>query len=260
MKNTLFVGDMHLQMSLILKLVTKAINTHNIEHVIFIGDYTDQFGCTDLPNLYISQLNLLNDWVSHYRNKNVQVTLLIGNHDIPYLINRPEYYSLKTDEFSFVSKLLWKQNMQVAVNIDNYIISHAGYINNNLPKDWHLEPLTYNHIEDLYDLNENVGLARGGYGKGSPVWSDLYLELLPNQNIKNGIQIVGHTPVKTIEILNNEHLFGIDTFSLDQNYNPIGDGSLLAFIDNKSIIIHNDEWLSNEFKFERIKLLTGYDW
>lgn len=260
MKNTLFVGDMHLQMSLILKLVTKAINIYNIEHVVFIGDYTDQFGCIDLPNLYIDQLNLLNDWVSHYRDKDIKVTLLIGNHDIPYLINRPEYYSLKTNEFSLVSKLLWGLNMQVAVNLDNYIISHAGYINNTLPKSWHLETLTYNHVEGLYDLNENVGVARGGYSKGSPVWTDFYSELLPNQNVKNGIQIVGHTPVKTIEILNNGHLFGIDTFSLDQNHNPIGDGSLLAIINNKPTIIKNNEWLSNEFKQERFKLLTGYNW
>ena len=260
MKNTLFVGDMHLQMSLILKLVTKAINIYNIEHVVFIGDYTDQFGCTDLPNLYIDQLNLLNDWVSHHRDKDIRVTLLVGNHDIPYLINRPEYYSLKTNEFSLVSKLLWGLNMQVAVNLDNYIISHAGYINNTLPKDWHLESLTYNHIEGLNDLNENIGVTRGGYGKGGPVWADLYSELLPNQNIKNGIQIVGHTPVKTIEILNNGYLFGIDTFSLDQNHNPIGDGSLLAIVNNKSTIIKNNEWLSNKFKQERFKLLTGYDW
>ena len=260
MKNTLFVGDMHLQMSLILKLVTKAINIYNIEHVVFIGDYTDQFGCIDLPNLYIDQLNLLNDWVSHYRDKDIKVTLLIGNHDIPYLINRPEYYSLKTNEFSLVSKLLWGLNMQVAVNLDNYIISHAGYINNTLPKSWQLETLTYNHVEGLYDLNENVGVARGGYSKGSPVWTDFYSELLPNQNVKNGIQIVGHTPVKTIEILNNGHLFGIDTFSLDQNHNPIGDGSLLAIVNNKPTIIKNNEWLSNEFKQERFKLLTGYNW
>lgn len=260
MKNTLFVGDMHLQMSLILKLVTKAINIYNIEHVVFIGDYTDQFGCIDLPNLYIDQLNLLNDWVSHYRDKDIKVTLLIGNHDIPYLINRPEYYSLKTNEFSLVSKLLWGLNMQVAVNLDNYIISHAGYINNTLPKSWHLETLTYNHVEGLYDLNGNVGVARGGYSKGSPVWTDFYSELLPNQNVKNGIQIVGHTPVKTIEILNNGHLFGIDTFSLDQNHNPISDGSLLAVVNNKPTIIKNNEWLSNEFKQERFKLLTGYNW
>lgn len=80
-KTTLFVGDLHLQAKLILPLVEKAIEKHNVERVIFMGDYVDQWNQCDNSQLYINELTLL----AEFRNKlikegKVEPVFLIGNY------------------------------------------------------------------------------------------------------------------------------------------------------------------------------------
>lgn len=259
-KTTLFVGDLHLQAKLILPLVEKTIEKHNVERVIFMGDYVDQWNQNDTSALYIDELTLLNEFREKLiKDGNVEPVFLIGNHDMPYLINIPEYYSVYNRQtFSKVHDLLLRLQPQIAYEVDeNFVASHAGYV--QLPgwgiiPEWHFKPWLYAYIDESIELQKQVG-RRGGFDTfGSMLWED-FGERLWQAHMK--YQIVGHTPQKTItdlrEDLNSEYnCFCIDTFSLNQFYNPIGDGSMLLYKDNNFEVIKNPEWQSDDFSLKRL--------
>lgn len=159
--------------------------------------------------------------------KGIEVILLIGNHDVPYLTFRPMSYSLmKISDFYRIGEALWMLKPQIAYQLDEYLVSHAGYTEHFQLEEWHLNPVTYDHKADLLLLNQQVSWARGGrYRTGSPIWADFHQELsqFPNPNFSK--QIVGHTPVRKIHISESEYLINIDTFSLDSEFNLVGDNS-----------------------------------
>ena len=258
-KTTLFVGDLHLQAKLILPLVEKAIEKHNVERVIFMGDYVDQWNQCDNSQLYINELTLL----AEFRNKlikegKVEPVFLIGNHDMPYLIDIPEYYSVyDTKTFDKVHDLLLQLQPQIACEVGEYsVASHAGYVQTSaweIPK-WHFKPWLYGYIDESIKLQKQVG-RRGGFDTyGSMLWED-FGERLWRAGMK--YQIVGHTPQKTITDLREDitckaNCICVDTFSMNQFYNPIGDGSMLLYKNDKFEIIKNPEWQSDEFALKRL--------
>lgn len=257
-KTTLFVGDLHLQAKLILPLVEKAIEKHNVERVIFMGDYVDQWNQNDNSQLYIDELTLLNKFRKKLIKKGIEPVFLIGNHDMPYLIGIREYYSVyNTDTFDKVHDLLLQLQPQIAYEVDDYIIaSHAGYVQTSaweIPK-WHFKPWLYGYIDESIKLQKQVG-RRGGFDTfGSMLWED-FSERLWRAGMK--YQIVGHTPRKTITDLRGDvtceaNCICVDTFSLNQFYNPIGDGSMLLYKDDKFEVIENPEWQSDEFALQRL--------
>lgn len=258
-KTTLFVGDLHLQAKLILPLVEKTIEKYNVERVIFMGDYVDQWNQCDNSQLYINELTLL----AEFRNKlikegKVEPVFLIGNHDMPYLIDIPEYYSVyDTKTFDKVHDLLLQLQPQIACEVGEYsVASHAGYVQTSaweIPK-WHFKPWLYGYIDESIKLQKQVG-RRGGFDTyGSMLWED-FGERLWRAGMK--YQIVGHTPQKTITDLREDitceaNCICVDTFSMNQFYNPIGDGSMLLYKNDKFEIIKNPEWQSDEFALKRL--------
>ena len=259
-KTTLFVGDLHLQAKLILPLVEKAIEKYNIERVIFMGDYVDQWNQCDNSQLYIDELTLLNKFRKKLiKEGKVEPVFLIGNHDMPYLIDIPEYYSVYNRQiFSGVHDLLLRLQPQIAYEVDDYIIaSHAGYV--QLPgygiiPEWHFKPWLYSYIDESIKLQKQVG-RRGGFDTfGSMLWED-FGERLWRAGMK--YQIVGHTPQKTITDLREDitcepNCICVDTFSINQFYNPIGDGSMLLYKDDTFEVIENPEWQSDESALKRL--------
>lgn len=257
-KTTLFVGDLHLQAKLILPLVEKAIEKHNVERVIFMGDYVDQWNQCDNSQLYINELTLL----AEFRNKlikegKVEPVFLIGNHDMPYLIDIPEYYSVyDTKTFDKVHDLLLQLQPQIACEVGEYsVASHAGYVQTSAWEiKWHFKPWLYGYIDESIKLQKQVG-RRGGFDTyGSMLWED-FGERLWRAGMK--YQIVGHTPQKTITDLREDitceaNCICVDTFSMNQFYNPIGDGSMLLYKNDKFEIIKNPEWQSDEFALKRL--------
>lgn len=258
-KTTLFVGDLHLQASLILPLVEKAIEKHNVERVIFMGDYVDQWNQCDNSQLYIDELTLLNKFRKKLIKKGkVEPVFLIGNHDMPYLIGIPEYYSVYNRQvFDKVHDLLLQLQPQIAYEVDDdFIASHAGYVQTSaweIPL-WHFKPWLYSYIDESINLQKQVG-RRGGFNTyGSMLWED-FGERLWRAGMK--CQIVGHTPQKTITDLREDitceaNCICVDTFSLNQFYNPIGDGSMLLYKDDTFEVIKNPEWQSAELGLQRL--------
>lgn len=261
-KTTLFVGDLHLQAKLILPLVEKAIEKYNVERVIFMGDYVDQWNQNDNSQLYIDELTLLTKFREKLIKKGIEPVFLIGNHDMPYLIGIREYYSVNNaDTFDKVHDLLLQLQPQIAYEVDDYIIaSHAGYVyesNREIP-DWHFKPWLYGYTDESVKLQMLAGMSRGGLGTyGSVLWADF--GDFERGSLKIGRQVVGHTPQKTITnvryaigLNDNVNCICVDTFSLNQFYNPIGDGSMLLYKDNNFEVIENPEWQSDDFSLKRL--------
>lgn len=257
-KTTLFVGDLHLQAKLILPLVEKVIEKHNVERVIFMGDYVDQWNQNDNSQLYIDELTLLNEFREKLiKEGKVEPVFLIGNHDMPYLINIPEYYSVYNRQtFSKVHDLLLRLQPQIAYEVDeDFVASHAGYDGEaiyTIP-EWHFKPWLYGYIDESIKLQKQVGY-RGGLGtNGSVLWADF--DNFDHLYIK--YQVVGHTPKQTLvgkrgPLMNPGNVICVDTFSLNQFYNPIGDGSMLLYKDNNFEVIKNPEWQSDDFSLKRL--------
>lgn len=263
-KTTLFVGDLHLQASLILPLVEKAIEKHNVERVIFMGDYVDQWNQCDNSQLYIKELKLLNKFRKKLiKDGKVEPVFLIGNHDMPYLIGIREYYSIDdTTAFYKVHNLLLQLQPQIVYEVDDdTIASHAGYVYESLSEipEWHFKPWLYGYSNESIKLQMQVGMSRGGnYSYGGVLWADF--DEFERGSLKIGRQIVGHTPQKTITnvrynvngLNDNVNCICVDTLSLNQFYNPIGDGSMLLYKGDKFEVIENPEWQSDEFALKRL--------
>lgn len=217
---TLLIGDLHLKSQLILPIVDKIIQTHNIKRIIFLGDYVDLHGQTNNIQLYAKDLTFLYSWKIDKEQNGIDVINLIGNHDAYYLLGEQAPFSIQNLEVFFaVKELLQDLKLQVAYQLDDYLVSHAGF---NLifdPKEWHFNLYTKEHEEEL--------------------------ELLPNQDFPK--QIVGHTPKESIDISKN--VIGIDTFSLyidkDNKYQFIGNGDLLVYDQGHFEVISTD-WATDK--------------
>ena len=227
---TLAIGDLHLMAGLILPMVEAHITDQGIQHIVFTGDYTDQWMQTENPELYIKDLQFLLNWKAQKETQGIRVTCLLGNHDIPYLIDKPVGYTLSDAEHrEQVRKLLLALQPQISCWAGDFLISHGGYLGGTKIEEWHQEP-----IPDLFDFStdaegvmevwdklieliEQVGHCRGGTRPfGSPVWADAKGEFLQYPSTCYPKQVVGHRPVSEITELmsGNCQTIAIDTFSL----------------------------------------------
>lgn len=244
MKKTLLVGDLHLKAAIILPMVEQAAKVLNVEQVILMGDYVDAFGQSTNTQLYLNELDYLLLWKSKMQTKGLKIITLMGNHDAPYLINSPKIYSLVNNKgFRQVGKRLIELNLQVALKLGKFLVSHAGYTRNFSPESWQLIPFpnsSYLLDEEtttrIEMLAEQVGFSRGGATNqlGSPIWADFQHELLPFFNESYPDQIVSHTPQSQIKV---SPLTGIDTFTVKPQLTApyahlLGSGEILLFENN----------------------------
>lgn len=170
-KTTLFVGDTHLQFGLIESFIKETVKNENVEQIVFVGDYLDQWNCDTNGRLYINELRRLLDFKNKMNSQNIDVIFLIGNHDVPYLTQQYEYYSCKQMNcLNKIYNLLTALQPQIAFKVTDHIIaSHAGYINKHDMKDSHFEPWSIDFIDEYTYLQNKVGQSRGGvyvYGGG----------------------------------------------------------------------------------------------
>ncbi len=251
---TILVGDLHLTAQIVLPMVEQKVKELGIKQVILLGDYTDAYEQEKNVDLYMNELDYLFIWKSKMKVFGVEVINLLGNHDVSYLTVTPRRYSLQSaDGFLSVGRKLLKLNLQIAFQLDDYLISHAGYTQDFDLEDWHFEKITENLIDNLDDLEDHVGKARGGkYFLGSPLWADFDHELSFLPNPKYQKQIVGHTPQTKITTVRKRQfeLVGIDTFTVipikeRPFFKETGSGEILLY-DNGALIPIKLDWQSDE--------------
>ena len=254
---TLIVGDMHCKMSHLMPLVDLSIRyiKTGTERVIFLGDYMDDYQVDDESNF--SALEVFVEWVEYKRAHGMQIDVLVGNHDLPYFLQRyPFDTSMFLLEEGEVTKLLKdKLHVQAATTVEteegSVLCTHAG-----LTKTWagafmgkqafsvqdatdELNAMLY---DDRADYFHQIGYLSGGHNKSSsPLWAGA-IELQKDAYPGFFGQIVGHTAVNTIKQIQSESgemLFFCDTLSVKGGEHlfecAIGDGSLLYVNDHDEI-------------------------
>lgn len=257
---TLVVGDLHLRQEVVYRLVNKAVEAHGVARVVFTGDYTDNWYASTIT--FMDAIDEMLIWVKARRRAGLVVDMVLGNHDSQYLMGESGPGSRMSLAPTIV-KAFDQLGLVAATTIGNSLVTHAGvtatWAERFLPK----EVIGENEGEvsaecvarELNDMLErglagdaatmyslaSAGPGRGGLGIPGPLWADqseLYKDPLHGLD-----QIVGHTPVESIDLwsISTEdgahtscHLIFCDTFSLTRSLSPIGDGSMLL-VDGKSI-------------------------
>lgn len=262
---TIVVGDMHQKQHPILPIVDNAIRFLGARRVVLLGDYCDDYSpnrdTTDAKKL-LEGLEFQADWIDRTRGRGIQVDVLLGNHDMQYLIER-QGPGTNLNCIIPVQRLLAQMNVRMATAVDGWLATHAGLtsqfanvvleIDSNAARSdrpsYSAESLseqlnaTLDHAlsemfergndEELLLLNL-CGPGRGGACIPGPLrasTSELTLLGIPRLN-----QIIGHTPVYSVRELDEQGFCGerymaCDTFSTDFDFRPLGDGSILLTDD-----------------------------
>lgn len=232
----LAIGDLHLKERLIIPLVDKVIQKQNldVDTIILMGDYVDEWGITRHAHIYQDELDYLVGWVKEKREQGVEVVALLGNHDIPYLTRNYRHYSnVLPDVQRYTAEKLIELEPRLYYQYGDWMFTHAGIVGSgkvDLEKWDNLDFNSHETIAILDEVETTVGFARGGSKVfGSIVWADYNRETLDYPHEQFPKQVVGHTPVVSVNPMLD--IIGIDTFSMMGSGYPIGDGSLL-FIDD----------------------------
>lgn len=248
---TLVVGDMHLKEGLILPRVDAAVQSSGAERVVLCGDYVDEWRSNTLTMR--DALDYLAGWVTSHRRNGLTVDLVLGNHDTQYLLHEPGP-GTHTELYEEIASMLAKLGVQAATTAGGSLVTHAG-----VTKAWADAYLSPNQVIDVNDVCHQLnalldsgkqsdlqtlaqaGPGRGGIGIPGPLWADQ--SELWNDPLSGMNQIVGHTPVESVELSQipqkdslrtSCHLVFCDTMSLTSNLTPIGDGSILL-VEGKSV-------------------------
>lgn len=234
----------------------------NYDHIVFLGDMMDSY---DEPPVVSSARRSANEYANLLSRQDV--TVLVGNHDLPYIecfkkskafkknsniINScPGFSNSKSIDFAkeLTAELL--QNVNLFCVANGYLLSHAGFREHfwnsywtneqNLAYLWHKSKEDLRLIDFIPSVLFAIGEARGGNERmGGPVWCDWDYEFQDNLPIP---QIVGHTNCH-----NTYRQIG-KSFCIDSG--GIGyaiimpDGQVL----HKGLALENDRWIPKELDF-----------
>ena len=147
-----------------------------------------------------------------------------GNHDLSYL-----WHCLETGYSSMASYTVQKKllDLRDAVpkrnpiryvhRIDNVLFSHGGvldyFVSENVPAS------KYDDVDAVVDTINQLGVAQM-WKDDSPIWLRPQKKNIRLYKPRKLLQVVGHTPVKSITKKNN--LISCDVFSTDPDGTPYG--------------------------------------
>jgi len=196
---TITIGDIHGLDS------WKRITPDDYDLIVFLGDYVDSFTISDGPMM--ANFHEIIRFKKSYPDK---VILLLGNHEASYLDRMYRATGFRPSIRDEVMLLLRVNAhlFQVAYQYRNYLWSHAGIHQGFF--DLKIKPqisgsdqnlastLDRLYHEKYYPIFE-AGPERGGSSKniGGPLWLDKSQVIA--KPLKGFHQIVGHTPVNSIE-------------------------------------------------------------
>jgi len=197
---TLTIGDIHG------KPDWKMAKPADFDFIILLGDYVDSYNIEDQ-----AMLDNLTEIIDLKRRFPQKVILLLGNHENSYLIRQYRTTGYRYDIAEEIRGIFTRNHdlFQVAWQYRNYLWSHAG-----IHSDYYSKKIASRVLETDKSLAETlerlyreeyralfeVGYERGGWDHkmtGGPFWIDKS-RLLENP-LRGYHQIVGHTPVETIE-------------------------------------------------------------
>ena len=221
---TVFIGDIHGR-----DIWKDIIKYESPGRVVFIGDYFDSFN-KELTAAV--QMHNFKEIVALKESGNMEVVILIGNHDYHYYPGGEVYSGYQYGAASAIRQLLEenKYHMQMCYEMDNILCSHAG-----IGYDWlvyrnnYIEGGIADFVNDIWKYKPNHFLFNGSdpYGDNksqTPIWIRPHSLMSGNKDTilkKAYIQVVGHTAVRTIDIhgkATGGRYFFIDTFDSGDEY------------------------------------------
>lgn len=181
--------------------------------VVFLGDYLDPY-----PQERISKASALEGFKDILALKEAhpdRVTLLLGNHDLHYILTRIGGGRTDMRRFTTIRNLLsdkldlFDMALELESGGHRYLLTHAGVLNGWLIRNDSLlygdAPATVgarmNYLlhdetwrETLFWALSDVGYARGGMDAyGGPVWADIHEHREGRQELEGIYQVFGHT-------------------------------------------------------------------
>lgn len=210
MAKVLVVPDAHTKIDVIQKGVEIADKIH-ATHIVLLGDYFDDWHTT------VDQQLAMLDYLEQLLHDRTDVIPLYGNHELSYL-DYPCSGHMREVKTRIDRAIRHDYRFLFAVSFDGILYTHAGVTqawlrdNKILTENairYRLAPEAgakiledkINGVEHISVFNQ-PGYARGGRTDApSPLWADLR-ELI-NDPIEKVKQVVGHTPISSIECIGN---------------------------------------------------------
>ena len=240
MKKTLILGDTHGRSNWKL-----AIHQEQPDRVIFIGDYFDSFEISG-----VDQIHNFKE-IIHYKNSNpqVEVVLLIGNHDHHYF---PEIGYTGTSGYQAgvghsITQVIDenRHHLQMAYGFGDFLCTHAGVSPVFMDQvfgsdDWSIESVVVD-LNELFKYKPKAFEFNGFDSSGdnttqTPIWIRPGSLMSSNKKHKKGlkkdyIQIVGHTAMRRIDLKGSNQFTGgryyfIDTMETSGDYLVIQDNNI----------------------------------
>ena len=167
-----------------------------VDQIVFLGDYLDPYSHEGISfDLALEEFNKILEFKKEYPDL---ITLLVGNHDMHYIIK--DFMDCSRRNMDMLDQLhkLYNSNLDLfnLIHIeDDWLFSHAGVYKGWMDKyeftleDLNLKTFLGSHWPALEDLS----MYRGGYNYvGSCIWADIR-ESVKNELFPGYKQIVGHT-------------------------------------------------------------------
>jgi len=239
MKKTLILGDTHGRSNWKL-----AIHQDKPDRVIFIGDYFDSFDIPGLDQIYNFKE------IVHYKESNpqVEVVMLIGNHDHHYY---PEIGYTGTSGYQSgiapsISQVINenRHHLQMAYGFEDFLFTHAGVSPVFMDQvfgenDWSIETVVVD-LNELFKYKPKAFEFNGvdGYGDNitqTPIWIRPRSLMSANKKHEKGlkkdyIQIVGHTQMNKLDLTGSDKFTGGRYYFIDTMDTT---GEYLIWQDNK---------------------------
>lgn len=251
MHKILAVGDIHLKQSIVLPYVEKAADTLDVDDIVFMGDYVDDFICGE--DCFMSEIEYHLKWYEENKTKH-NIVNLCGNHDWSYL--HPDGVLASGCNLNLnpvASDALNTLEVRAAFAKDSMLFTHAG-VNRNWAEisDVNISDAEsccsdINKMFDSGDSSINMcASGRGGSDEASgPLWcdqSEIYSATMPIGMPFS--QIVGHTPMQ--HMFNDVYRNGTtctftDTLSCTRSGMSYGDGSILLIVKDDEGVIGKGE-------------------
>lgn len=219
MTKILACGDIHTKTD----LLEKALKVCEWDYFVFLGDACDDWGASQLDN--VAAIEKLISLKKEYGDKFIWI---MGNHDWYYIDNSKNISGhIKNSEQEVQKRLLDNiDDIELLWNYGRFNFTHAGISKDFIPFTF---GYTLSEMKELRGdenpINMVTSTSGGRDSASSMIWARPDdTEPFPKE-MSNIIQVVGHTPMGSINFINN--VFYCDTLSRNPYGNSIGDETVL---------------------------------
>lgn len=224
------IPDVHLR-SWMFSRASELMRESNIDRVVCLMDIPDDWDEEKNTELYEETFDAAIAFAKNYP----ETRWCWGNHDLSYLWRKPESGYSPHAEKLVVRKL---QELKASLEnefrlafvhrIDNVLFAHGGLTQEFVWK--HVPSRESRDAELVMDVINSLG-DRAMWKDNSPIWARPQYGDIRMYQEKRFLQVVGHTPVKSIRQTGN--VISCDVFSTYRDGTPVGTQEFLV-LDTKT--------------------------